>query len=270
MARPLALALSSQLLSSIGRIIVALAVLAAAATAGWATVAAHDPSSESNSDRELSSAPVVQLFTGWNHVSYMGLTLSLPDALTDVRAHVTMVWQYVAATQEWRSWREGLPTRATSLIQLERGSVYFVHSTQDGLWTQPFAPPLSSPEPESLPATWEVLFSRSMAALGLAQTMQFDATGTGTIGQAGGTEQAFTVDSTALATVDRLMRDNDFYRRWPASAVTGCGGCSLWEITIRNPSGGRVILQADDFGLSGALHALVEQLSAILLAAVRW
>jgi hypothetical protein len=52
------------------------------------------------------------------------------------------------------------------------------------------------------------------------------------------------------------------------STVTDCGGCFLYEITIRRPSGGVTTLQADDFGLTGALFTLVEQLSAILIPLV--
>ncbi|MCY3887410.1 MAG: hypothetical protein OXG19_06860 [Chloroflexi bacterium] len=247
-----------------------MAALAAAAASGWTAVAAHGPGSDANSDQSPSSAPVVQLFAGWNHVPYMGLTLPLPDALNDARPHVTTVWQYDAAIQKWHHWREGLPPQVASLAQLERGGVYFVFATQGALWTQPLAPPSSSPEPGSRPGAWEVVFTRSVDALGLSQTARFDATGSGAMSQAGGAEHAFTADSTALATVDRLLRDNDFYRSWPGSAVTGCPGCSLWEITIRDPNGGQIALQADDFGLSGALFTLVEELYAILLAAVGW
>ena len=271
MTRPLVRARPSRLLSIVGRLIIAVAALAAVVAGGGTTVTAHGPSPDVNSDQSLSSPSVVQLFAGWNNVPYMGLTLPLPDALSNVRPHVTIIWQYVAATQEWRGWREGLPLRSASLVQLEKSSVYFMYSTQGGLWTQPLVAPLpGSSEPESPSGTWEVVFNRSVAEFGLSQTVRFDAIGTGAISHAGGVEQAFTVSSTALATVDRLMRANDFYRSWPASAVTGCSGCSLWEITIRDPGGEQIALQADDWGLSGALFVLVEQLYAILLTAAGW
>ena len=270
MARPPVPARPSQPLRVIGRCFIALTALAVAAATGWTAVTAYGPSSDVNSDQSLSSPSAVQLFAGWNNVPYMGLTLPLPDALSDARPHVTIIWQYVAATQEWRGWREGVPLRSASLVQLERGSAYFMYSTQGGLWTQPLAPPSSSPQPGSLPGAWEVVLNRSVETFGLSQSVRFDATGSGVMSQAGGAERAFTVDSTALATVDRLLRDNDFYRNWPGSAVTGCPGCSLWEITIRDPNGGQIVLQADDFGLSGTLLALVDQLYAILLAAVGW
>ena len=270
MTCPLVHARPSRPLNIVGRLIIAVAALAAVVAGGGTTVTAHGPSSDVNSDQSLSSSSVVQLFAGWNNVPYMGLTLPLPDALSDVRPHVTIIWQYVAATQEWRGWREGVPLRSASLVQLERGRAYFMYSTQSGLWTQPLAPLPGPSEPESPPGTWEVVFNRSVAEFGLSQTVRFDAIGTGAISHAGGAEQAFTVGSTALATVDQLLRDNDFYHNWPGSAVTGCGSCYLFAITIHDPSGGQVTLQADDWGLSGALTALVEQLSAILLAAARW
>lgn len=248
-----------------------LAVLVVAAGAGWAAVAAQEPDPEAEPLPELPTTPPVLLFEGWNNVAYQGLTLPLPDALNDARGHVTTVWQHVAPTQEWRVWQEGLPPGVASLAQLETGGVYFVRSTVGGVWMQPLLPPTilpDPPEPEAPAAAWELTFSRSASALGLAQTVHFDASGAGGASEGGGAEQPLSVEVAALAGIDGLLHANDFFRTWPASAVTGCGGCFLYAIAIREPGGGQITLQADDFGLTGALFTLVEQLSAILIPAV--
>ena len=256
--------------SGVRRLIVILVAFAIAAAAGWAAVAAQEPEPEPQPTTEPPVAPQVQLFKGWNNVPYTGLSLPLPDALNDARGHVTTVWQHVAQTQEWRVWQEGLPPAVASLMMMETGGVYFVQSTTGGMWTHPLAPPTelpAPPTPEVPPAEWELTFSRSADAFGLAQTLSFDATGSGAAGNSGA-EQALNVNAAALAAVDGLLRANGFFGAWPTSTVTGCGGCFLYEITIHGPSGGVTTLQADDLGLTGALFTLVEQLSAILIPLV--
>ncbi len=217
--------------------------------------------------------PQVQLYAGWNNVLYQGIALTLPDALNDARSEITTVWRFVAQTQAWQVWQDGLPASVASLDGLEPAGVYFVFSRSARVWTQPLSPPEAlpppaEPEPEPDPVPWAVTFTRSTAVFGLVQTIQFDESGQGTGSRNGGSPQPISVSRAAVAAIDQMLTDNDFFREEPTNSVSGCGNCFRYSITISDRSGGVVVLESDDVGLSGALFALVEQLSAILIPAV--
>lgn len=231
--------------------------IASSWTVGWA----QEPNTPSTQE--------VRLFSGWNNISYQGITLPLPDALNDARSHVKTIWQHVAETQEWKVWQEGLPPSIISLKQLQAGGIYFVQATESVVWTQPLTPPVTPPNlPEPIAPTmeWDLVFTRTANAFGLTQTLHFNATGIGSISESNNAEQEATVGTESLAVTDKLLRENNFFNSWPATPVTGCGSCFLYEITIQNPNGEKVTVHVDDFGLTGALFLLVEQLSAILIS----
>ena len=98
----------------------------------------------------------------------------------------------------------------------------------------------------------------------LEETIAFDETGQGTV-QADGVAAATTVGAAPLASVDAILRSNEFFAAWPANTRSGCASCFRYAIGITPPTGAAIRLETDDLGLSGQLFQLVNQLTSILI-----
>ena len=66
------------------------------------------------------------------------------------------------------------------------------------------------------------------------------------------------------------MDANAFFAAHAPNTATGCVNCFHYWIEIRDWAGAVIVLETDDGGLNGGpgVFALVDQLSAILIAAV--
>ncbi len=246
-------------------LLLALATAAALAIfVGWALTRADAAQAQED-------GPVVQLYAGWNNVAYQGIALPLPAALGDAHEDVPVVWQFHAPTQAWNLWSLELPPTLRSVTALEPGGVYFLLSLRERAWSQPLTPPPPpppQPEPEPKPAPaaalWQITFTRTTVLFALEETIAFDETGQGTV-QADGVSAATTVEATPLASVDEILRGNDFFAAWPANTRSGCVSCFRYAIAITPPTGAAIHLETDDLGLSGQLFQLVNQLTSILI-----
>ena len=255
-------------LPSLNRISIRLALTVGLLAGALIAVAAPSASTQAQGGNE----PEVLLYPGWNNLLYQGIALPLPDALNDARESVTTVWQFVAPSQEWRVWRAELPEAVLSLPGLEPGGIYFLFSNTTRAWTQPLTPPPAPPPPPEPPAPqlWAITFTRSASIFGLEQRIQFDEAGVGTAQRSGDPEQPLTVGATARAAIESLLDANGFFAAHAPNTATGCVNCFAYRIEIRDRAGSVLVLETDDGGLNGdpALFALVDQVSAILIAAV--
>ena len=75
---------------------------------------------------------------------------------------------------------------------------------------------------------------------------------------------------TARGAIEGTLDANAFFAAHAPNTATGCVDCFYYRIEIRDWAGAVIVLETDDGGLNGdpALFALVDQLSAILIAAV--
>ena len=83
-------------------------------------------------------ATSVALDTGLTSVAYLGPTLPVLDALTNVSDVVTAVWFFdgfaAAGTSPWRTWNPALPDALQGLSALESGEAYFLVSDTAAEW----------------------------------------------------------------------------------------------------------------------------------------
>ena len=120
-------------------------------TAGGAVVIVVSVSAFS--DFSLVTAPprlqTIALHGGWNVVVWDGADgARIPDALGDIAGQVDVIYQWLAETQTWRSYRPGGPAILSAFDTFERGATYWIRATDAVEWTVvggPVEPPAAEP-----------------------------------------------------------------------------------------------------------------------------
>ncbi len=94
----------------------------------------------------------VSLGSGTTYVAYLGPTLPIVDALTNVVGLVSTVWRFEdsGTASPWRSWNAGLPEGVQGLSRLEFGGAYFIVSTAPVAWNFADGEPPAFPQPQRL------------------------------------------------------------------------------------------------------------------------
>jgi len=78
------------------------------------------------------TATNIQLYKGWNYIGYPSLkTRTLVDALSGIAGNYDAV-SYYDATDTVDSWKDNI---VGDLTEMRPGNGYWVHATQDCLWT---------------------------------------------------------------------------------------------------------------------------------------
>jgi hypothetical protein len=96
--------------------------------------------------------PGVSLSSGTTYVAYLGLTLAVAEALTNVSGNVSTVWLFEESGggSPWMSWSAGLPAEIQGLSELKFGRAYFIVSTAAAEWHFAAVEPPVFPAPQAL------------------------------------------------------------------------------------------------------------------------
>ena len=101
-------------------------------------------------ERTAAQAPPAQiaLDAGTSLVSYLGPTLDVQDALTNIVGDVSAVWEFKAGDETWTLWAPALPSPLQGFPTLVFGRAYFVTIAQAATWR--FAPGELPPVPAAV------------------------------------------------------------------------------------------------------------------------
>ena len=132
------------------------------------------------SDFALVTAPprlqTVALHDGWTVVVWDGADgASIPDALGDLGDRVDVIYQWVAETQVWTSFRPGAPAFLSAFDTFTRGATYWLRASDDIEWTVvggPLGPPAA--EPTRLHSRWTEVVWRGVDGAGIADALGAD------------------------------------------------------------------------------------------------
>lgn len=78
----------------------------------------------------------VTLLAGWNLVGWTGES-PVADATASIAGSFSALFTWDAATQEFRSYRPGLPATLNTLSELHRGDAVWIRATRAATWQQP-------------------------------------------------------------------------------------------------------------------------------------
>ena len=92
---------------------------------------------------------VLPLHADWNVVAWDGADgADIAAALGDIPGQVDVVYQWVAETQTWRSYRPGVPPARNAFDTFTRGATYWIRAGEAVEWTiigGPIEPPATDP-----------------------------------------------------------------------------------------------------------------------------
>ena len=92
---------------------------------------------------------VLPLHADWNVVAWDGADgADIAAALGDIPGQVDVIYQWVAETQTWRSYRPGVPPARNAFDTFTRGATYWIRAADAVEWTivaGPIEPPATAP-----------------------------------------------------------------------------------------------------------------------------
>ena len=74
---------------------------------------------------------------GWNHVSYCGKALTVPQALNNVEPNVTFVFHFVGSATGWTWWIKGAPGNTLTDLASEMILWAYFSGPAGTVWNQP-------------------------------------------------------------------------------------------------------------------------------------